>query len=131
MVDTDTFLTILHIMVDDFCKASLPPRDTLGRRPPSAAARTTYGAQVVCPHRRNSKRPWPRPLWRWLASVHQIVETVHDKLHHTFRLDRERPPALSGLQARLAAKIALQNFCIWLNAQLGEPRLAFTDLVDW
>jgi len=25
----------------------------------------------------------------------------------------------------------LHNFCIWLNEQLGRPRLAFTDLVDW
>jgi hypothetical protein len=25
----------------------------------------------------------------------------------------------------------LHNFCIWLNAQLGRPLLAFTDLVDW
>ena len=92
---------------------------------------TTYGAQVICPPRRNSKRPWTKPLRRWLAGVRQIVETVHDKLQHTFRLDRERPHELSGLQARLAAKIALHNFCIWLNEQLGRPRLAFTDLVDW
>jgi len=70
-------------------------------------------------------------LRRWLAGVRQIVETVHDKLQHTFRLDRERPHELSGLQARLAAKIALHNFCIWLNKQLGRPQLAFTDLVDW
>jgi hypothetical protein len=28
-------------------------------------------------------------------------------------------------------KIVLHNFCIWLNEQLGRPRLAFTDLVDW
>src|SRR5215831_11067017 len=95
------------------------------------AWRTTYGAQVICPPRRNSRRPWPKPWRRWLAGVRQIVETVHDKLHHTFRLDRERPHALSGLQARLAAKIALHNFCMWLNEQLGRPRLAFTDLVDW
>jgi hypothetical protein len=46
-------------------------------------------------------------------------------------LDRERPHDLSGFQARLAAKMALHTFCIWLNAQLGRPRLAFTDLVDW
>jgi Transposase DDE domain len=92
---------------------------------------TAYGAQVICPPRRNSQRPWPKALRRWLASVRQIVETVHDKLQHTFRLDRERPHALSGLQVRLAAKIALHNFCIWLNEQLGRPRLAFTDLVDW
>jgi len=91
----------------------------------------TYGAQVICPPKRNSKTPWPKPLRRWLAGVRQIVETVHDKLQHTFRLDRERPHELSGLQARLAAKIALHNFCIWLNEQLGRPRLAFTELVDW
>ena len=92
---------------------------------------TPYGAQVICPPKRNSKTPWPKPLRRCLAGVRQIVETVHDKLQHTFRLDRERPHALSGLQARLAAKIALHNFCIWLHEQLGWPRLAFTDLVDW
>jgi hypothetical protein len=60
-----------------------------------------------------------------------MVETVYDKLYHTFRLDRERPHERSGFQARLAAKIALHNFCIWLHAQLGRPRLAFADLVDW
>jgi hypothetical protein len=92
---------------------------------------TTYGAQVICPPKRNSKTPWPKPLRRWLAGVRQIVETVHDKLQHTFRLARERPHALSGLQARLAAKMALHNFCMWLNEQLGRPRLAFTDWVDW
>jgi hypothetical protein len=45
--------------------------------------------------------------------------------------DRERPHELSGLQARLVAKIALHNFCIWVNDQLGRPRLAFADLVAW
>ena len=92
---------------------------------------TTYGAQVICPPKGNSKTPWPKPLRRWLAGVRQIGERGHDKLQHTFRLDRERPHALSGLQAPLAAKIALHNFCMWLNEQLGRPRLAFVDLVDW
>jgi hypothetical protein len=90
-----------------------------------------YGAQVLCPPKRNSRAPWPKRLRRWLAGVRQIVETVYEKLWHTFRLDRERPHALSGFQARLAAKIALHNFCIWLNEQLGRPRLAFAELVAW
>ena len=42
---------------------------------------------------------------------------------------RERPHELSGLRARLAARIALHNFSIWLNEQLGRPRLAFADLL--
>ena len=91
----------------------------------------TYGAQVICPPKRNSQTPWPKPLRRWLAGVRQVVETVDDKLCHTFRLDRERPHELSGFRARLAAKMALHNFCILVNEQLGRPRLAFTDLVDW
>ena len=90
-----------------------------------------YGAHVICPPKRNSRSPWPKQLRRWLAGVRQIVETVYEKLWHTFRLDRERPHDLGGFQVRLAAKIALHNFCIWLNVQLGRPQLAFTDLVDW
>src|SRR4029453_8350369 len=27
---------------------------------------TTYGAQVICPPKRNSKPPWTKPLRRWL-----------------------------------------------------------------
>jgi hypothetical protein len=92
---------------------------------------TTYGAQVLCPPTRTRRTPWPKRLRRWLAGVRQMVETVHDKLQHTCRLERARPHALSGLQGRLAAKIALHNFCMWLNEQLGRPRLAFADLVDW
>jgi hypothetical protein len=90
-----------------------------------------YGAQVLCPPKRHSRAPWPKRLRHWLAGVRQIVETVYEKLWHTFRLDRERPHDLGGFQARLAAKMALHNFCIWLNEQLGRPRLAFADLVHW
>lgn len=90
-----------------------------------------YGAQVRCPPKRNSHQPWSTRMRRWLAGVRQIVETVYDKVHHTFGLSRERPHDLTGFQARLAAKMALHNFCIWLNEQLGRPGLTFADLVDW
>lgn len=91
-----------------------------------------YGAQIVHPPKRNSrKRSWPKRLRRWLAGIRQIVETVYDKLLNTFGLHRERPHDLSGLRARLAARVALHNFCICLNEQLGRPRLAFADLLGW
>jgi hypothetical protein len=32
---------------------------------------------------------------------------------------------------RVAATIAVHNFCLWLHEQLGRLRLAFTDVVDW
>lgn len=90
-----------------------------------------YGAQVVCAPRRDSKDAWSTDMLRWLSGIRQIVETVFDKLKHTFRLDRERPHCLIGFAARLAAKVALHNFCIWINDKLGRPKLAFADLISW
>jgi hypothetical protein len=58
-------------------------------------------------------------------------ESVYDKLFNAFGLRRERPHELLGLRARLAARVALHNFSIWLNDQLGRPRLAFADLLGW
>jgi hypothetical protein len=90
-----------------------------------------YGAAVVCPPQSDSARAWPKPLRRWLAGIRQIVETVNDRLLATFRLGTERPHALGGLQARLAAKVGRHNFSCWLNRRLGRPDLAVADLVDW
>jgi hypothetical protein len=90
-----------------------------------------YGAEVVQPPKRNSRKPCSKRLRRWVAGLRQIVESVYDKLFNTFGLWRERPHELGGLRARLAARVALHNFCIWLNDQLGRPRLTFADLLGW
>jgi hypothetical protein len=91
-----------------------------------------YGAEVIHPpRRRNSKKPWSKRLRRWIAGIRQIVETLYDKLFNAFGLWQERPHEIGGLRARLAARVALHNFCIWLNDQLGRPRLAFADLLGW
>jgi hypothetical protein len=91
-----------------------------------------YGAEGIHPPKRNSKkRSWSKRLRRWVAGIRQMVETVHDKLFNTFGLRRERPHEILGLRARLAARVALHNFYIWLNEQLGRSRLAFADLLGW
>jgi hypothetical protein len=96
------------------------------RHPPWQDA---YGAVVLCAPQRNRRPPWPRPWRRWLAGLGQLVETVNSSLQQGFRLDRERPHTLAGFPVRLAAKMALHNFCLWLNQQLGRPLLALMDLV--
>ena len=91
-----------------------------------------YGATVISPpQKKRTRHPWPKAWRRWLAGIRQIVETTHAKLLLTFRLERERPHHLQGFRARLAASVALHNFCIWLNRQLGRPPLAFASLIDW
>jgi len=93
--------------------------------------RLCYGAEVISPPQNKSRHAWPKVWRRFVASVRQIVETVYDKIHRTFRLDSERPHEFTGFQARLAARMALHNFCIWLNQTLQRPKLAFADLLDW
>jgi len=90
-----------------------------------------YGAEVICPPKRGSRHRWSKRLRRWFAGLGQIVETAHETLLSAFRLDYERPHELDGFQARLAATMALHTFWIWLNEQLGRPRLAFADLLEW
>jgi len=90
-----------------------------------------YGAQTICVPQRNSSHPWPKGWRRWHASLRQIAETVHEKLVSVFRWDQERPHAIDGLLSRLACMVALHNFCLWLNQQLGREPLAFVDLVEW
>jgi hypothetical protein len=63
--------------------------------------------------------------------LRQLVETVNDKLLNIFRLAREQPHDLTGLQARLAAKAAVHNFCIWFNVQRDEAPVSFAELLAW
>ena len=86
---------------------------------------------VTPPHQSSTRQHWPKALRRWLAGLRQIIDTVNDKLLNTLRLARERPHDLTGFQARLAAKVAMHNFCIWFNLHLGRAPLAFADLLDW
>jgi hypothetical protein len=90
-----------------------------------------YAAELIHPPKRNSRKPWSKRLRKWIAGIRQIVESVYDKLFNVFGLWRERPHDLQGLRARLASRVALHNFCIWLNDQLGRPRLSFADLMGW
>ena len=90
-----------------------------------------YGANLLSLVPRRDKVQLPKWWHKRLVSLRQIVESVYGKLHHVFRLGRERPHELGGFAARLAAKVGLHNFCIWLNRSLARPPLQFADLLDW
>ena len=92
---------------------------------------TSYGAVVICPPKPDAKHPWPKALRRWLGSIRQVIEAVNDRLLFRCGLDRERPHALDGLQAHLAAAIALHNVWCWFNARAGRGLLQHADLIEW
>jgi hypothetical protein len=86
----------------------------------------SFGVRVI-----HSAPGYTRSWRRWLAGLRQIIESVHNCLVNTFRLERERPHELRGFFTRLSAKVALHNFCIWLNRSLGRASLQFADLLGW
>lgn len=89
------------------------------------------GAVMTCAPQKGHAEPWPALWERAITSMRQIVETVHEKLLRRFRLQDERPHDITGLFARLCAKSALHNVCIWINRCLGRPDLAFATLLGW
>jgi hypothetical protein len=88
-------------------------------------------AVLTCAPQKGHGTPWPQLHERAIASMRQIVETVHEKLLRKFRLQNERPHDITGLFSKLCAKSALHNACIWMNRQLGRADLAFTELLGW
>jgi len=99
---------------------------------PSGVVRARWlalGADVLAPPQEESRERWPPAARAQHRRKRQIVETVFARLHGAFRLDRDRPRSLGGLWARLAAKIALSNALIRLNAEAGRPGLRLTGLV--
>jgi hypothetical protein len=88
-------------------------------------------AAVVGAPQTGSKRAWSKDWRRWIAGIRQGIETVNDRLLFRRGLDRERPHAMSGPLARLAAAVGLHNVCSWLKRNHGRGLLCFADLIDW
>ena len=78
MVDTDTFLTTLYAVADDFCKSQPPSGSTPG---PLASLTSSEVLTLII-------------FSQWARFRSERVETVFGSLQHTFGLDRERPRQL-------------------------------------
>ena len=96
-----------------------------GARPHQRWKEQMQVEMVTPPHQTSQRERWPKALRRWLASIRQIIETVNDKLLNTFRLARERPQDLTGLQARLAHGLRneMSIFLKWLHRLIQCSRL--------
>ena len=66
---------------------------------------------------------WSGRFIDWLENLTFETEGGKQSLH-TFRLDVERPHHLQGVRVRLAVKVALHNFCIWMVV-INTKRLRF------
>lgn len=85
------------------------------------------GADVITPPRRSARKTWSKKAESWSQGLRQVIETVFERLLMRCSLVRERPHALSGLLARVAAAVGLHNVTVLLNRRFGRPDLAFLD----
>lgn len=83
---------------------------------------------LLTPKRRNQRHPLPEALTQAINHFRQIIETVNSQLVEQFQLQRNRAKSVSGLCARVQAKLTAHTFGLYLNHCLGRPLLALMDL---
>jgi hypothetical protein len=91
--------------------------------------RAVYHAQVIATPQRSFRGAWSTATYRWAAGQRQVVEQVIEQLKDLFTLERHRAKTLSGLLARLAAKVTAFTLGQWLNVCHERPLRRLADLL--
>jgi hypothetical protein len=83
---------------------------------------------LLTPKRSDQRRQQPAPLTKAITHFRQAIETDNSQLAHPFHRDRNWAKRLSGLGARIQAKLTAHTIGIYPNCLLGRPVLALQDL---
>jgi hypothetical protein len=93
--------------------------------------RHVAAAEVAAPPQPDSHDRWDKDTQSRHRRARQVVETVFDRLQRPMRLLADRIRTLDGLQARIAAKVALHNWIITNNRAHHRPDLAIATVISW
>lgn len=96
--------------------------------PLRAALRTHNAIDLLAPSRTNQRAPMPAPLARLVAPFRQAIETLNSQLAEHFSIERNRAKSLSGLCARIQAKLTAHTLGLFLNQHADQPLLALKSL---
>ena len=86
------------------------------------------GVVLLTPRRKNQREQLPPALTRAIAHFRQIIETVNSQLAGQLHLQRNHAKSVSGLCARVQAKLTAHTVGLYLNRLLGQPLLALKPL---
>lgn len=89
---------------------------------------TDHDLILLTPKRRNQLVQLPAALTRAINHFRQIIETINSQLVGQFQLQDNRAKSLSGLCARVQAKLTAHTLGLYLNHLLGRPLRALMDL---
>ena len=90
--------------------------------------RREQAIDLLAPTRTNARAPMPPPLVRLIAHFRQAIETLNGQLAEQFGVERNRAKSLSGLCARIQAKLSSHTLGLFLNQHAGQPLLALKPL---
>lgn len=83
---------------------------------------------LLTPKRVNHAEPHPAWLTHAITHFRQLIETVNSQLAEQFHVECNKAKSLTGLCARLNAKLAAHTIGLYLNCLLGRPLLQVKDL---
>ena len=83
---------------------------------------------LLTPTRANQRAQLSAALTQALTHFRQAIETVNSQLSGQFQIERNRAKCVSGLRARIQAKLTAHTLGLYLNCLLGRPLLALQDL---
>ncbi len=83
---------------------------------------------LLTPKRKNQRAHWPAALTQAINHFRQSIETINSRLTGQLQLQRNHAKSVSGLCARVQAKLTAHTVGLYLNRLLGQPLLALKPL---
>jgi hypothetical protein len=87
-----------------------------------------HGVTLLTPHRDNQRQQLPEALTRLVSHFRQMIETINSQLAGQFSIETNKAKCLSGLIARVHAKLAAHTLGLYLNLITGQPLRALAAL---
>lgn len=87
-----------------------------------------HGVTVLTPYRSNQHEQLPGALTRLVSHFRQMIEPINSQLAGQFNIETNTAKCMSGLVARLQAKLAAHTLGLYLNLVTGQPLRALAAL---
>jgi hypothetical protein len=86
------------------------------------------GVVLLTPKRVNQRQQHPAWLTQAITHFRQAIETLNSQLVDQFHVEINKAKCMTGLCARLQAKLAAHTMGVYLNCLLGRPLMHLKDL---
>jgi hypothetical protein len=87
-----------------------------------------HGVTLLTPQRENQLAQLPEGLGRLVSHFRQMIETINSQLAGQFTIELNKAKSMSGLLARVQAKLAAHTLGLYLNVITGQPLRALAAL---